>query len=105
MEFQIPASKGQAGPSTRGNSSSWRRPFAVLASAILISLAFSGALALQDSTPSRVAGRHLGADQLYELTNVWTVHLKFAPDKWEAMEPKGGGNPFAGGPGGRPGGD
>ena len=50
--------------------------------------------------------------ELFVTTNVWTVHLKFTPDQWEAIEPKGGGNMFGGprggggpgGPGGGPGG-
>src|SRR5437867_3869675 len=38
------------------------------------------------------------AAELFKVTNVWTVHLKFTPEQWEAMEPKGGG--FFGGRGG-----
>ena len=41
------------------------------------------------------------AADLFQMTNIWTVHLKFAPDQWEAMEPEGGGGFFgarAGGP-------
>ncbi len=38
--------------------------------------------------------------ELFKVTNVWTVHLRFTPEQWEAMEPEGGGRgPFAG-PGG-----
>lgn len=41
--------------------------------------------------------------ELFAPTNVWTLHLRFAPDQWQAMEPKrpegGGGFGF-----GRPGG-
>ena len=52
---------------------------------------------------SAVAGR-IESEGLYSLTNVWTVHLKFAPDQWEAMEPKGGPGGFGGGPEGPRGG-
>jgi hypothetical protein len=40
---------------------------------------------------------------LFQATKVWNVHLHFAPEEWQAMEPAGGGaaRPF-GGPGGRP---
>ena len=38
------------------------------------------------------------AKELFNLTNVWTVHFKFTPEQWEAMEPKGGGGGFFGGP-------
>ena len=66
---------------------------------------FCGAVALQRVTPGASSSQLLDSDRIYNLTNVWTIHLKFAPDQWEAMEPKGGGNPFFGGaPGGRPGG-
>lgn len=54
-------------------------------------IGFAGLLAFA-AGPARPA-------ELYTGTNVWTVHLKFSPDQWEAMEPKGGGG-FFGGPGG-----
>ena len=38
--------------------------------------------------------------QLFEIAKVWTFHLKFTPEQWEAMEPKGGGRGPFGGPGG-----
>ena len=38
--------------------------------------------------------------ELFKATNVWTVHLRFTPDQWEAMEPKQNGRGFLGGPGG-----
>ena len=61
-------------------------------------------LALQRASPGASSSQILDSDRIYSLTNVWTIHLTFAPDQWEAMEPKGGGNPFFGGaPGGRPG--
>lgn len=67
-------------------------------------------MVLQRVSPNIADSRTLDADRIYQLTNVWTIHLKFSPDQWDAMEPKGGGNPFGGGlrgggPGGRPGGD
>src|SRR5215471_4714816 len=53
-------------------------------------------------TPGSFSATTLDSDHLYNLTNVWTIHLKFAPDEWDAMEPKGGFSPFGRGPGGRP---
>ena len=44
------------------------------------------------------------AGQLYSVTNIWTAHLKFTSEQWEAMEPKGGADGPFGGPGMRPGG-
>lgn len=46
----------------------------------------------------------LNGDRIYELTQVWTIHLKFELAQWEAMEPKGGGGFFGGPRGGPPGG-
>lgn len=55
-------------------------------------------------------GHALGADiekeplkpsDLFLTTNIWTVHLQFTPEQWEAMEPKGGPGGMFGGPGGR----
>jgi hypothetical protein len=78
---------------------------AVFAGALLIVLLFCGAVALQRVAPGASSSQILDSDRIYGLTNVWTIHLRFAPDQWEAMQPKGGGNPFFGGPpGGRPGG-
>lgn len=77
---------------------------ALFAGAFLIVVLFCGAVALQRVTPGASSSQILDSEHIYDLTNIWTIHLKFAPDQWEAMEPKGGGNPFSGGPGGRPGG-
>lgn len=54
--------------------------------------------ALSASASSQKLAAGVLADQLYCLTNVWSFHLRFTPEQWAAMEPKGGG-PF-GGPGG-----
>ncbi len=32
--------------------------------------------------------------QFFDVARVWTVHLKFAPEQWDAMEPQGGPGPF-----------
>src|SRR5262249_55902056 len=37
--------------------------------------------------PSRAA-------DLFETTKVWTIHLRFTPERWAEMEPKGGAGPF-----------
>src|SRR5688572_19305626 len=46
------------------------------------------------------------AAEMYRLTNVWSIHLKFDAAEWEAMQPKGGGGfpPFGRGGGPGPGG-
>ena len=38
--------------------------------------------------------------ELLQETAVWTVHLTFTPDEWNAMEPKDSGRGPFGGPGG-----
>jgi len=80
----------------------WRRALAVLSGALLIWVLYCGASALSQVPAGPASNLTLDADHIYGFTNVWTIHLKFAPDQWEAMEPKGGSNPFGGG--GRPGG-
>ncbi len=83
----------------------WRRPIAALAGALFIGLLFLGTGALQRISRSAAPGQLVDAGHIYNLTNIWTIHLKFTPEQWETMEPKGGRDLFGGGPpGGRPGG-
>jgi spore coat protein H len=58
---------------------------------------------LQGVVPSGAHCGVPGGGQLFDPAAVWTVRLHFAPDQWDAMEPKGVGGPF-GGPGFGPGG-
>lgn len=52
-----------------------------------------------------VADTAKSAVDLWRVTNIWNVHLRFTPDQWEAMEPaQGAGGPMFGGPPGRAGG-
>ena len=92
-------------PLGRRKAGNWRRPMAFFAGALLIVVLFCGAVALERVSSGASSSQILDSDHIYSLTNVWTIHLEFARDQWEAMEPKGGGNPFFGGPqGGRQGG-
>jgi spore coat protein CotH len=76
-----------------------------------IGCALSAVFAAAIVAPSRAADAlPSSAAEMYRLTNVWSIHLKFDPAEWQAMEPKGGGGfpPFGGGrgpggPGGGPG--
>ena len=72
---------------------------ALLASGGFLVTLLGVAFAVQKVSPPSAAVARIGTDGLYHLTNIWDVHLKFAPDQWEEMEPKGGRGPF-GGPGG-----
>jgi spore coat protein H len=76
----------------------WHPLAAILAGALVTSVNVFGAAALPPGSPSAASSQILDSDHLYDSTNVWTIHLKFASDQWEAMEPKSGGNPFGGGP-------
>lgn len=79
-----------------------RRALAGFAGSLVFVVIIWGAVALQRVSPGgSVFNQILDTDHIYNLTNVWTIHLKFASDQWEAMQPKGGGNPFFGGPQGR----
>jgi len=70
--------------------------------ALVLALASLGPLSAVCSAGQQIPSKP--AD-LFKVTNVWTVHLTFTPENWEAMEPKGGGGFFGGGRGpGRPGG-
>lgn len=71
-----------------------RRIVAVGAVTLLLVGLMGGAVALSRAAPGTASRQLLDADGIYDLTNIWTIHLTFAPDQWEAMEPDGGGNPF-----------
>jgi spore coat protein H len=43
----------------------------------------------QDADPAN----SLGPGDIFQFTNVWTIHLTFTPEQWEAMEPKQGPRP------------
>src|SRR5580704_12145604 len=87
---------------TAAGCPNWRRTFGVMTGEFPILAVLCGSLALQNSLTAAIATEGLNSDLLYNLTNVWTVHLKLSPDQWEAMEPKGGLNPFGGFGGGGP---
>jgi len=59
-----------------------------------------GAVVLWQGAASEPPSRPVDSDHLYDPRQIWTIQLKIAPDQWETMEPKGGGNPFGGGPSG-----
>jgi hypothetical protein len=47
---------------------------------------------------SAAGGAHrLSPSAIFQFTNIWTIHLSFTPDQWEAMEPKQQGRPQFGG--------
>ena len=83
-----------AGPGVR-----LRVPAAALGGLFLVVL-LGAALALQKTVPGAATAARLDGDGLFTLTNVWRIHLTFAPDQWQAIEPKGGGGGPFGGPGG-----
>ncbi len=101
MKQRTPTPATRTRPGNFGDNSGWGRTLGLFAGVGLLLLVFGGVLALQKSVPAG-ATHEVDADHLYALTNVWTIHLKFTPEQWEAMEPKGGANPFGGFGGGGP---
>ena len=71
---------------------------AVITGGLLLGVLNCGAAAPQGLSPGASYATTLDSDHLYNITNIWTIHLKFAAEQWEAIEPKGGFNPFGGGP-------
>jgi spore coat protein H len=50
-------------------------------------------LAAQQKHQMAVGENSLRPTDIFRFTNVWTVHLKFTPEQWQAMEPKQAGGP------------
>jgi len=86
------------------NAGGRRGVAAALLSGLFVLGVCCAALTLRSLAPDSTAAGRVESEGLYNLTNVCTVHLTFAPDQWEAMEPKGGPGGFGGGPGGPGGG-
>jgi spore coat protein H len=76
------------------------RVFATTLGGFLLLALFGVALALQRTVPGAATAARLDGDGLFNLTNVWKIHLTFAPNQWQAMEPRGGGGGRFGDPGG-----
>jgi spore coat protein H len=78
----------------------------VALSGLFLLAVLTAALALQIGHGFDSLAASIETEGLFNLTNVWTVHLKFSPEEFAAMEPKGGiGGPSGpGGLGGAPGG-
>lgn len=71
-------------------------PLPRLAAILLIALATPVGTARVACSAELLAGDGVPLDAagLYEMGKVWTVHLRFSPEQWAALEPKGGPNPF-----------
>lgn len=48
-------------------------------------------------TGDRGRATNLRPSDIFDFTNVWTIHLIFTAEQWQAMEPKAGGRPQFGG--------
>ena len=67
-----------------------------------ITVAVALLLLLPNASPAQEASAAGGANTLspsaiFQFTNIWTIHLSFTPEQWEAMEPKQQGRPQFGG--------
>jgi len=76
-------------PGTGFNLITLARPVILPALVVLLSCA---------TLPAQSPARPLKPADVFLLTNVHTIHLRFTREQWEAMEPEGGGGIF-GGPG------
>src|SRR5947208_8430659 len=64
------------------------KQIAILLSAALLSCLATSLSAAESKT--KKAGIRLQPKDIFELTNIWTVHLRFTREQWEAMAPKEG---------------
>jgi len=76
----------------------------VALSGLFLLALFCAAVAVQKAAAFGSSARNIESPGLFNLTNVWTVHLRFSPEEFTAMEPKGEirGPGGPGGPGGGP---
>jgi hypothetical protein len=65
---------------------------------ITVALLLSHLTAAQESSSTGTSNR-LRPTDIFRFTNIWTIHLSFTPEQWEAMEPKQSGRPQFGGRG------
>ena len=84
MSFTITPHQSSARPNVRV------RVLAATLSAVLLLALLTLALAMQKAIPGAASAARLDGDGLFNLTNVWKIHLTFTPEQWQAMEPKGG---------------
>jgi spore coat protein H len=61
----------------------------------LVSLLSSRAAAQE--SPDASPANQLRPKDIFGFTNIWTIHLTFTPEQWQAMEPKDAGRPQFGG--------
>lgn len=87
-----------ASPLRAGTAVRLRFLTAVLGGLLLLAM-LGFALALQQIVPGAATAARLDGEGIFHLTNVWRIHLTFAPDQWLALEPRNGAGRF-GGPGG-----
>ncbi|MHB8865805.1 MAG: CotH kinase family protein [Pirellulaceae bacterium] len=75
-------------------------------SAPFLVAAFLVAMGLTLTVPAAAPLPPPAAEKLFNELKIWTVHLTFTPEQWNAMEPQGGPPPFGAAPpfGGPPGG-
>jgi hypothetical protein len=51
---------------------------------------------LWNVTAAEIGSKDFKATHLFQTTNLWTVHLQFTPEQWQAIEPAGGRGGFGG---------
>jgi spore coat protein H len=66
------------------------KPIAILLITALLSCFASPMTAAESKGKSKKVKSHLEPKDIFGLTNIWTVHLRFTKEQWEAMAPKEG---------------
>lgn len=56
------------------------------------------ACALESRLPQTAPTAVLNADRIYQHNHILTLHIRVAPDQWDALQPPAGPNPFGPGP-------
>jgi spore coat protein CotH len=69
--------------------------YRLLTTAVALVSLLSSRIAAQESSDASPAN-NLRPSDIFGFTNVWTIHLTFTPEQWQAMEPKEAGRPQRG---------
>ena len=75
---------------------SYSPPRSARGSTRAVGVAFVAMLVIHPGLARKAHGGEVPAkaSDLFRTDKVWTLHLRFTPEQWAAMEPKGGSNPF-----------
>ncbi len=78
---------------TIGRHPAW--PTVVVCLPLVLVFLFGMVLIARAGEPAGTKGLPARAADLFDAGKVWTLHLRFTPERWAELEPKGGSNPAA----------